>query len=65
MELLKMVPLYMMEILTLAAPPLMAFLLFLMCLRRLMRLLGRTSWRIRRRMRMLLGRLLQMLLLRG
>lgn len=57
MELLKMVLLYMMEILTLAFPPLMAMAAFLLLLRSLRRSFRRLLWRARRWM----GRLLRML----
>lgn len=56
--LIQMAVLYMMEILTLAAPPLIVLALFSMCLRRLERLLKRMSWRVRRRMRTLFRDLL-------
>lgn len=62
--LIQMAILYMMEILALAAPPLIVLALFSMCLGRLKRLLKRMSWRVRRRMRRLLRDLLQILLLR-
>lgn len=63
--LMRMVPLYMMEMLTLALPPLMATAAFFWLLGKLRRMSRRLLWRARRRMGRLLRTLVRILLFRS